>query len=181
MRACAVALALVLLAGCASSERFLWEEYTGLGVAAIAAGEYRQAERFLNRALVKAGDLGPTEQGITFNGLGELYRRQRRLEDAERMFTRSLALKEEALGPDHPDVATTLANLGLVYLAEGRDEEAVPVLERALTIQQSATVRPATLERTLAALAEAYRRTGHDEKADEADERRRQLREVPRR
>ena len=180
-RALAIGLLLCLGAGCASSQRFLWEEYTGLGVAAIAAGEYRQAEQLLNRALVKADDLGPTERGITFNGLGELYRRQRRLEDAERMFTRSLELKEGALGPTHPDVATTLANLGLVYLAEGRDEEALQVLERARAIQEATPTRPATMDRTLAALAETYRRLGQEERAHEFDERRRALREPPRR
>jgi tetratricopeptide (TPR) repeat protein len=177
-----LALGLLLLgAGCASSERFLWEEYTGLGVASIAAGEYRNAEQFLNRALVKAGDLGPTEQGITFNGLGELYRRQRRYEEAERMFTRSLELKESALGRDHPDVATTLVNLGLVHLAEGRNAEALPLLERALTIQETASVKRETLARTLTALTETYRRLGQEDKARETDERRRLLPEAPRR
>ena len=176
----AVALLLLLVTGCASSERFLWEEYTGLGVAAITVGDYRQAEQFLNRALVKAGDLGAAEQGITLNGLGELYRRQRRLEEAERYFTRSLELKEAAHGPDHVDVATTLANLGLVYLAQDRDAEALPLFERALAIQQAGGVRPATVERTLAALAETYRRLGQEEKAQEVDARRRPLAPEPR-
>jgi tetratricopeptide (TPR) repeat protein len=171
----AVALLLQLMTGCASSDRFLWEEYTGLGVAAISVGDYREAEQYLNRALVKAGSLGPAEQGITLNGLGELNRRQSRLEEAERLFTRSLALKEAANGPDHLDVATTLANLGLVYLAQDRAAEALPLLERALTIQQARGARPATLERTLTALAETYRRLGQEDKAQEVEMRRRLL------
>ena len=177
-RAVVVGFAL-LLAGCASSSQLLWEEYTALGAASVAVGDYRQADQFLNRALVKAGGLGPAEQGISLNGLGELYRRQRRYADAEQMFTRSLALKETAHGPDHPDVATTLTNLGLVYAAEGRHRDAVPVLERALRIQDQASTRNATLDRTLAALSEAYRQTGHAEKAREMDARRRGLRESP--
>lgn len=30
------------------------------------------------------------------------------------LFNRALAIEEKALGPDHPDLATTLNNLGLV-------------------------------------------------------------------
>jgi Tfp pilus assembly protein PilF len=171
-------LAAVLFAACATSERFLWEEYTSVGVASIGAGQYRQAEHFLKRALVKAEDLGPREQGISLNSLGELYRRQRRHEDAERMFTRALQIKEAGLGPNHPDVATTLTNLGLVYLAEGRDQDAAPLLERALAIQErKLSAKNPAIGRTLAALAEVYRHLGREAEAGPLEERARVFRE----
>ena len=172
-------LALTLLAGCATtSERFLWEEYTSVGIASIGAGQYRQAEQFLNRALVKADGLGAKEQGISLNGLGELYRRQHRLQDAERMFARALQVKEAGLGLDHPDVAITLTNLGLVYLAERRDAEAAPLLERALAIQQSKlSKKSAAMGRTLTALAEVYRHLGREAEAGPLEERARSIRE----
>jgi CHAT domain-containing protein/tetratricopeptide (TPR) repeat protein len=49
-----------------------------------------------------------------------------------------LAIRERALGPDHPDVATALGNLALLYDDQGRYAEAVPLLERALAIREKA-------------------------------------------
>jgi tetratricopeptide (TPR) repeat protein len=171
-----IALVVALVAGCATSERFLCEEYTGLGAASVAAGEYRQAEHLLNRALVKAADLGPAEQGISLNGLGELYRRQGRHEDAERMFVRALDVKEAGLGRDHPDVAVTLTNLGLVYMAEDRHEEAALILERALAIQETRlSPKSLALGRTLTALAAVYRKLGRDDRAQELEVRRQRV------
>src|SRR5262249_4984512 len=37
-----------------------------------------------------------------------------RYEEAEKLFTRALALNEVAYGPNHPEVAKTLLNLGAV-------------------------------------------------------------------
>ena len=42
----------------------------------------------------------------SLNNLAELYKVQGRYADAEPLFKRSLAIREKALGPDHPDVAT---------------------------------------------------------------------------
>ena len=176
-----VVLSALLVAGCASSERFLWEEYTGIGVAAIGTGEYRQAEQFLNRSLAKAEELGPKERGISLNGLGELYRRQGRNEEAERMFLRALQVKETALGRDHPDVATTLTNLGLLYVTERRDHEAAPLLERALAIQEKKLpAKNPAIGRTLAALAAAYRHLGRGTEAAPLEQRVRVFREQER-
>jgi hypothetical protein len=40
-----------------------------------------------------------------------LYQTQGHYAAAEPLYERSLAIKEKALGPDHPDVATSLNNL----------------------------------------------------------------------
>ena len=39
---------------------------------------------------------------------------------AEPLYKRALAIKEKALGPDHPDVATSLNNLAELYQAQGQ-------------------------------------------------------------
>jgi len=165
MRGVVCAAALLLLTGCASNERFLWEEYTAAGLSSIGAGHYPRAEQYLTRALAKAEELGPQEQGISLNSLGELYRRQRRNSEAEHMFIRALEVKEAGLGRNHPDVAVTLTNLGLVYLEEERPEKAAPLLERALSIQETRSSKSAARARTLAALAVAYHRLGRDAEA----------------
>ena len=51
----------------------------------------------------------------SLNNLAELYRAQGRYADAEPLYKRSLAICEKALGPDHPDVATSLNNLAVLY------------------------------------------------------------------
>jgi hypothetical protein len=42
------------------------------------------------------------------------------------------------LGPDHPDVGTSLINLADLYTHQGRDAEAEPLYRRALTIDANA-------------------------------------------
>jgi tetratricopeptide (TPR) repeat protein len=49
---------------------------------------------------------------------------------------RTLALVEKALGPDHPDVATSLNNLADLYRAQGRYADAEPLYKRSLAIHE---------------------------------------------
>jgi tetratricopeptide (TPR) repeat protein len=46
-----------------------------------------------------------------------------------------------ALGPDHPGVALTLNNLGLLYLTQGKYAQSQSALERALAIRQADQIR----------------------------------------
>ncbi|WP_454063962.1 tetratricopeptide repeat protein [Candidatus Nitrospira salsa] len=45
-----------------------------------------------------------------------------------------MAIWEEALGPNHPNVATSLNSLGGLYRAQGKYAEAEPRYQRALAI-----------------------------------------------
>src|SRR5262245_11043664 len=49
---------------------------------------------------------------------------------------RVLATQEKALGPEHPDVGTSLNNLATLYRAQGRLDEAEPLFRRDLSIQE---------------------------------------------
>ncbi len=53
-------------------------------------------------------------------------------------YQRSLAIRENALGPEHPDVAQSLNNMAELYLARGRYAEAEPLHKRALAIWEKA-------------------------------------------
>ncbi|MBV8234437.1 MAG: tetratricopeptide repeat protein [Acidimicrobiia bacterium] len=66
-----------------------------------------------------------------------LYHRARYAE-AEPLLRRALALREQALGPDHPDTATCLHNLAALYDAQGRYAEAEPLRRRALAVHERA-------------------------------------------
>jgi tetratricopeptide (TPR) repeat protein len=57
---------------------------------------------------------------------------------ARLLYQRALNLREKRLGPDHPDTAEILNNLGLSLREEGDDEAARGLLERALAINDSA-------------------------------------------
>ena len=52
------------------------------------------------------------------------------------MFLRALRIREETLGPDHPDVAYSCNNLGALYFNQGQFSQAEIVLSRALRIRQ---------------------------------------------
>ena len=47
---------------------------------------------------------------------------------------RALAIREQQLGPQHPDTASSLNNLAGLYQAQGKYPEAEPLLQRALAI-----------------------------------------------
>ena len=65
-----------------------------------------------------------------------LYRDQGRYAEAEPLYKRALAISEKAIGPEHPDVAASLGNLGKLYQAQGRYAEAEPLYNRALLISE---------------------------------------------
>ena len=57
---------------------------------------------------------------------------------AEQYYKRSLEIKEKEFGPDHPDVATILNNMGVLYRGEGDYASAEPLYKRALAIREKA-------------------------------------------
>ena len=58
----------------------------------------------------------------SLNGLAKLLRDQGRYGEAESLFRRALAIREQALGPDHPDTATSLNGLAASLPGQGRYE-----------------------------------------------------------
>ncbi|MEN9244706.1 MAG: tetratricopeptide repeat protein, partial [Gloeomargarita sp. DG02_5_bins_242] len=67
----------------------------------------------------------------------ELYERGRYAE-ALPLAQRSLAIREQALGKDHPSVATSLNNLAALYRAQGNYGAALPLYQRSLAIYEQA-------------------------------------------
>ncbi len=70
----------------------------------------------------------------SLNNLAVLYDNQGRYAEAEPLYERALAIQEEVLGAEHPDVAVSLNNLAALYYAQGRYAEAEPLYERALGV-----------------------------------------------
>src|SRR4051794_17971195 len=65
---------------------------------------------------------GTTAQ--TLNNLASLYDNQGKYGDAKLMYERALAIREEVLGPKHPDTAASLNNLALLYDNQGKYDDA---------------------------------------------------------
>ena len=61
---------------------------------------------------------------------------QGRYADAEPLFRRSLAIQEKALGPEHPNVATSLENYAAWLRGTGRTAEADNMEARARSIRE---------------------------------------------
>ena len=76
---------------------------------------------------------------------------------SELVAKRGLTIQERVLGPDHPDVARSLYNLGMVYWQQGRYAEAESVYLRELAIEET-ELGPShpDLARTLNGLANVY-------------------------
>jgi tetratricopeptide (TPR) repeat protein len=71
------------------------------------------------------------------SNLAVLYSTQGQYAEAEPLYQRALAIKEKALGPDHPDVATALNNVAALYKKTGREKEAAVMEKRAAAILAS--------------------------------------------
>src|SRR5260370_324592 len=71
---------------------------------------------------------------IAQSGWRYLYERGQYTE-AEPLYERALAIREKALGPEHPDVATTLENYASLLRKMDRSQEAEPLESRARAIR----------------------------------------------
>jgi tetratricopeptide (TPR) repeat protein len=106
------------------------------------------------------------------NEAGISLRLQASYTTAHLLLERALTIKEAVYGPDHPQVAITLGNLGNTYRDLGDTAQAVELLERALTIFEAVygPDRP-QVAITLGNLGNAHRDLGDTAQAVELLER----------
>jgi tetratricopeptide (TPR) repeat protein len=102
---------------------------------------WTQCERLVPQALACGGlagghALGFAEGARLLNDVGNYFCHRARFSDAEPLLQQALAMSERALGPEHPDVATNLNNLGALRRAQGRYDDAQSLHERALAIRR---------------------------------------------
>ncbi len=67
----------------------------------------------------------------SLNNLAQLYHAQGKDAEAEPLYQRSLAIREKALGPEHPDVATSLENYAAILRQTARADQAERMEARA--------------------------------------------------
>ena len=108
-------VALSLLTAC--TQDLSWEEYTEAGLEAYEQARYDEAEESYLAALEEAEKFGDQDSRLAtvLNNLALLYQDQGKYAEAEPLYQRALPIREKALGPEHPDIATNLALLALLY------------------------------------------------------------------
>src|SRR5262249_9092278 len=71
---------------------------------------------------------------VTMHNLAGVHRARGEMHDAERLYRRSLAIRERTVGSDHPTIAYHLSSLADLLQREGRLDEAEAAASRALAI-----------------------------------------------
>jgi tetratricopeptide (TPR) repeat protein len=71
-----------------------------------------------------------------FNKVGFAATTQGRNAEVEPLLVYALAIREQQLGADHPDTATSLNSLAFLYENQGKYAQAKPLYERALAIRE---------------------------------------------
>ena len=100
---------------------------------------WKQCERLLTHALLCVQRTGATSKSLPLASLAHktatyLVRRGRGYAEAKALFYQALSIREQILGPEHPEVATSLNHLAILLLYRGEFAEAELYFQRALRI-----------------------------------------------
>ena len=104
---------------------------------------WSRCERLVPHVVSIAGrlegiDAHPGAVGRLFSRAGRYLAERGRYAEAQALHTRALHVRENAIGPDHLEVAASLNDLAVVHWYRGQYAEAEPLNERALAIRESA-------------------------------------------
>jgi tetratricopeptide (TPR) repeat protein len=108
----------------------------GLGRLYMAQNRYDQAEEQFKKGIDFGNhELPGKDHPLTLrniNDLSVLYTKQKKYEDAERLFDEVLEARKLKLGDDHPDTLESKNDLAMLYKEQGRYEEAEKYLLEAV-------------------------------------------------
>ena len=115
-----------------------WETQNEAGRRFFGRGDFARAEQAFAAAIREAEQLGAADLRLATSlaNLAQLKLRQKKHDDAERLFRRSLQIRETALGPDHASLVQTVNGLAAVCYARGDIDAAEPLFQRALSITE---------------------------------------------
>jgi tetratricopeptide (TPR) repeat protein len=117
-----------------------WESDTAAGAQALQEGRLEDAERRLEVARERAASGTGNELTVaaSLTNLAIVRRAQGDSAGALELQKEALAIREKALGPNHPDVAVNLNSLAALYGSRDDYASAEPLLQRALAIREQA-------------------------------------------
>ena len=79
---------------------------------------------------------GHLRVAASWRGLGKARLRVRKFAEAEQAFRRDVAISEDKLGPDAPELAARYNNYAMLLWRLGRPAEAAPFQEKGLAIKR---------------------------------------------
>ncbi len=138
----------VLLDTMTEAERQTWtrrviEALDSVFPEVLLATEYdawMQGERLLPHALLCLQQAGTADRSLALASLAykvaQYLRQHGKYTEAEAFYLRALHIREQILGPDHPDIARVLNYLAVLYWSQGKYAEAEPLHQRALHIRE---------------------------------------------
>jgi tetratricopeptide (TPR) repeat protein len=142
-----------------------------LGDALYQSAKAGQAELVFRRALANCEAERTCREDDNLispilGGLARVYRSRGQYDDAERLLTRVLEIKQR--GPGGPGLATTLNTLGSLFVLQGKPKEAEMKYETALAIrQQSLGLEHLLVAESLNNLSQVYSAEGRFREAEE--------------
>jgi tetratricopeptide (TPR) repeat protein len=108
-------------------------------VKGVRLKQLQQAEMLVPVVRAVARSTGDSlTQALALSQLGHLLMNQGKYNEAWESHRRALELREKVLGPEHPDVASSISNLASAAWWMGRYDEAVEKAERAVALQSKA-------------------------------------------
>ena len=140
----------VIWDGMTEQEREQWTERTVAALDAIfpdiryefTQEFWGQRERLLPHVLTCAAAIAPQQHNLAFASVlykaAEHLRERAQYEQAGPLYQRALQMREQALGPEHPDVATSLHGLAIFYREQNKYAQAEPLFLRALQMREQA-------------------------------------------
>jgi len=107
------------------------------GKMARKLAEFKQAQEWLEHLLeIREAEGDSAELGDALHELALLHKDLGQYAAAEPLYLRAVAVKEKALGEDHPDVAEVLNGLAGLYRRDGKYAKAEPLYMRALVVKE---------------------------------------------
>lgn len=144
--------------------------YNSLGVALMNANRLQEASEAIQKALAIYDALGTGEELpalVMRANVGGLSLRVGRIADAEREIKHAFE-GQRALGGDSASVAASMGQYGYLKIAQGRWQEALPILEQAERMAVKFTASASALHLlNRVYLAEAHQAAGHEQLARE--------------
>jgi len=110
----------------------------GIGFLGMMTSLKPVLESYYARQMTPAAPTQPEElfDAIALDKLAQAYLRQGEYSKALPLVEQALQLRQQTLGRQHPDTATSLNNLAYLYHLQGKYDKALPLYEQALQIRK---------------------------------------------
>ncbi|RJP79257.1 MAG: tetratricopeptide repeat protein, partial [Desulfobacteraceae bacterium] len=123
-------------------------------------GDYVNAKKLYEKLLQQTTN--DADKSTLFNNYGALLQDLGDNQKAIELYEHSLHISRNALGPEHPSVATTMNNLAAVYETLGHYQKALELYEHSLHISRNALgPEHPSVATTMNNLAAVYEALGH--------------------